>query len=68
MIPWWLRPTKAGRFYARHKRCKFSHHGPLGVRGGWVTYVKCENVYCYLWPDRLYEDTGYPLVPPWTVK
>jgi hypothetical protein len=62
---WWLRPTRAGRFYARHRDCRFEHHGPIGVSGlGYVTCEECVSR-CGVWPKTLYQDTGYPLVPPW---
>lgn len=63
---WRLHPTKAGRFYARHHNCRFRHVGPVGVRGmGYYTYEECAS-HCGVWPMAgNYQDTGYPLTPPW---
>ena len=65
MIPWWLRPTKAGRFYARHKSCTFRQSHVLGNMHGYYTYTECTNWEHYgpRHRERLYEDTGYPLAP-----
>jgi hypothetical protein len=60
-----LETPSAGRFYARHRNCRFEHGGPIGVSGlGYVTYEQCVSG-CGVWPKKLYQNTGYPLAPPW---
>jgi hypothetical protein len=63
---WRLHPTKAGRFYARHRGCRLRQFGPLGVSGsGYYTYMECASR-CGAWPATGdYQNTGYPFTPPW---
>jgi hypothetical protein len=71
VIPWWLRLTKDGRFYAYHRNCRLRTSRVLGNSFGYFYYVECEENGLHSdhsWGhmhERLYSATGYPFTPPW---
>ncbi len=65
-MPWWLRPTKPGRFYARHKKCRIREKQGSNSLGYYTLWECDEPRGTYSWKHhqhRYGEASSHPFVP-----